>query len=416
MDLKLSKIHYGWWIVIFGGILTGLSTTMVNTLNSLYVIPITTEFGFTRSEYIMTSTLTAVAAIFGATLIGNYMDKNNMKKIQLVLILIMSLSYISFGVSSKLWQFYLASIIIGLIYMSIGMIPISIIIANWFDKRQGFAMSLVLAGIGIGGAILSPVTSSLIINYGWKMTRVYVGISYLIISLPIVLFILKPSPEDMGIKPYGYEEDDKEDEKKINHDSKVPMVKIKKSTYYKLFIIGVVVSGVVCNGGMQHMGPFVTDNHTQIIASYMIALYSFSAIFGKLLLGYIYDRFGNSMSMIFGGGMFTLAYVLMTFFPKSIILMTMAATAFGIGNSVGSVNINLVTYGIFGRNNYSKILPFVKSIQQVGMASGPILVSLLFEKFKGYFLPFSLSIFLTVFLTFSWIKSYKDAKEESGVS
>ena len=164
------------------------------------------------------------------------------------------------------------------------------------------------------------------------------------------------------------------------------------------------------------MGPFVTDNHTQIIASYMIALYSFSAIFGKLLLGYIYDRFGNSMSMIFGGGMFTLAYVLMTFFPKSIILMAMAATAFGIGNSVGSVNINLVTYGIFGRNNYSKILPFVKSIQQVGMASGPILVSLLFEKFKGYFLPFSLSIFLTVFLTFSWIKSYKDAKEESGVS
>jgi len=414
--VKKIKIHYGWWIVLFGGILTGFSTTMVNTLNSLYVIPITSEFSFTRSEYIMTSTLTAIAAIFGAPIIGRYMNKNNMKRIQVVLLFIMTLSYISFSIANKLWQFYLASVIIGLIYMSLGMIPISIIITNWFDKKQGFAMSLVLAGISIGGAVLSPITSTLIINYGWKMTRVYIGISYLLISLPIVAFILKPAPEDIGLKPYGWDESNDEVQKKIENKTKVPMEKIKKSTYYKLFLVGVIVSGIICNGGMQHMGPFVTDNHDQVIASLIISLYSFSAIFGKLLLGYLYDRFGNAVSMLFGGGMFTLAYILMAFFPKNLALMTMAAVIYGIGNSVGSVNINLVTYGIFGRENYGKVLSVIKSIQQVGMASGPILFSLLFEVSHDYKLPFTLSIALAILLSYSWIKSYKDAKIESGVS
>ena len=412
--MKISKIYYGWWIVVCGGIITGFSTTMVNTLNSLYVIPITLEFGFTRSQYIMTSTLTAVAAIFGAAIIGRMMTNKNMKKIQVFLLVTMTMAYMSFSISTKLWQFYIASIVIGFIFMSIAMIPVSVMIANWFDSKQGLAMSLVLAGIGIGGTILSPITSSLILEFGWRIARIYIAIAYLLISLPIIVFVLKSSPEEVGLQPYKEESKDKGSLKR-NAFKEYPTVEAAKKThYYVLFIFGVIASGVICNGGMQHMGPFVTDNHSSIIASYIISVYSFSAVFGKLLLGYLYDKFGNTKSLLFGGGMFAGAYVLMAFFPKNLILIVLAAIMFGVGNSLGSVSINLVTFSIFGKKNYSTMLSLAKSLQQIGMASGPIIVSLLFEKFNGYTVPFAASIIISILLMFSWIKSYNDAKKTIG--
>ena len=371
--MKERRIFYGWWIVFGGALSIAVTTTLVNTINSLYVIPISQDMGLTRSTYLVTSTITSVAAIFAAPISGRFMNRRNMKAIQLTAVVIMSLAYSSFAIASSVWHLYLASLVIGLMYMSIAMLPISVMIANWFEKKQGLAMSIVLAGIGIGGAVLSPVTTWLILNYGWRMSRIYLAALCLGANLISVLFILKPAPEDMGLRPYGSEEgDDDKGKTKMSpeHDVgiKIPMKTAKQKSFYFLMMLGMVSSGIACNGGMQHLGPFTTDLHDPIFASMIISLYSFSAIIGKLLLGWLHDRYGNNVSMIFGGGMFALSYIIMAFFGQSQTAMIAAALIFGTGNSIGSVNANLVTYSVFGRKNYSSVLSISKSIQQIGRA------------------------------------------------
>lgn len=374
--MKERKIFYGWWIVLGGALSIAITTTLVNTINSLYVIPISEEMGLTRSTYLVTSTITSIAAIFAAPVSGRFMNKKNMKTIQLAAVVIMALAYSSFAIASSVWHLYMASLVIGLVYMSIAMLPISVMIANWFEKKQGLAMSIVLAGIGIGGAVLSPVTTWLILNYGWRMSRLYLSALFLAANLVPILFILKPAPEEMGLQPYGFAQgDDKEKTKKLpEHDVgiRIPMEAAKKKSFYFLLMLGMITSGIACSGGMQHLGPFTTDLHGPIFASMIISLYSFSAIFGKLLLGWLHDRYGNNASMMFGGGMFALSYLIMAFFGQSQIAMIIAALIFGTGNSIGSVNANLVTYSVFGRG-CSKSLKLKRKESPSGFNPGEIL-------------------------------------------
>lgn len=412
--MEKRKIFYGWWVV-FGGMLTLATTsTLVNTTNSLYVIPISTEFGISRSTYLVTSTITAVAAIFAAPISGRFMNRGNMKKIQIIATVIMALAYSSFAIASKVWHMYLASLMIGIVYMSIAMLPISVMIANWFEKKQGLAMSIVLAGLGIGGAVISPLTTWLILNFGWRMSRVYLSGLILVGNLLPIVFILKPSPEEMGLEPYGLggEGETKKVNSSIENDIgiNIPMEAAKKKSFYYFLMLGMVVSGIICNGGMQHLGAFVTDLHDPIFASMIISLYSFSAIFGKLLLGWIHDKFGNNASVLFGTGMFGISFLLMTFLGSNKTALLISAIIFGTGNSIGSVNANLVTYSVFGRKYYSKILSMSKSMQQIGMALGPVIVGLLYDKSGSYNLAWILSFIGATIIAYSWTSAYSKSR------
>lgn len=113
--MKERKIFYGWWIVLGGALSIAITTTLVNTINSLYVIPISEEMGLTRSTYLVTSTITSIAAIFAAPVSGRFMNKKNMKTIQLAAVVIMALAYSSFAIASSVWHLYMASLVIGYI-------------------------------------------------------------------------------------------------------------------------------------------------------------------------------------------------------------------------------------------------------------------------------------------------------------
>ena len=90
--------------------------------------------------------------------------------------------------------------------------PVSMMITAWFTKRRGLAMSITLAGIGLGGSILAPLVNQFILNYGWRTAYQYTGFIIILIACPVVFFILRPTPESMGLKAYG--EDSTIEEKK----------------------------------------------------------------------------------------------------------------------------------------------------------------------------------------------------------
>ena len=57
--------------------------------------------------------------------------------------------------ASTLPQFYIISFIQGLFTTSAAMLPVNIVLTNWFRKKRGFIVSIAMAGSGIGGTVLS---------------------------------------------------------------------------------------------------------------------------------------------------------------------------------------------------------------------------------------------------------------------
>jgi MFS family permease len=420
--MKTSKIFYGWWVVLGGALIMAFATPMVNALSSLYVVPITEDLGLSRSVYVMTSTITAVAAILISPFIGKILTNKNMKRIQLIATVVLAISYASYAVAQNVYHLYLSSFFVGLTFMTAGMIPVSIVVANWFVKKQGLAMSIVLAGIGVGGTILSPIMTSVILNYGWRESRIYLSALFLVIIIPIILFLIKVTPEEMGLRPYGEAEDPVTKTESITAQNlevlpeslenkwKTPSG-AKKSSYTLLFMVGMFASGIICGGGTQHISAFNRDLYGAVFAGLIVSVYAFSGIGGKLLLGWINDRFGSNESLIFGGVLFGLSFALMAVFEQSQAALILAAVFFGIGISIGSVNTNLMTYAIFGKEDFSQMFSYSKSVQQAGMALGPLILALFYDTTGNYRFAWIFSTVVCVLTVMVLVRSYNASQK-----
>ena len=67
-------------------------------------------------------------------------------------------------------------------------------------------MSIAMAGIGVGGTIFSPIITTLLEYYGWRHTYQIMALIILVLAFPAAFFLLRKSPQDMGLLPYGSEE------------------------------------------------------------------------------------------------------------------------------------------------------------------------------------------------------------------
>ena len=101
---------------------------------------------------------------------------------------------------------YISSFFTGIFFLNAALIPVSMMITNWFVKKRGLAMSIAMAGIGVGGTIFSPIITTLLEYYGWRHTYQIMALIILVLAFPAAFFLLRKSPQDMGLLPYGSQE------------------------------------------------------------------------------------------------------------------------------------------------------------------------------------------------------------------
>ena len=73
---------------------------------------------------------------------------------------------------------------------------------QWFRRRRSLAISTLAAVASLGGLILVPLMSWIIIEFGWRFAFVICGAAYFVAILP-VSFFFRNRPEDMGLLPDG---------------------------------------------------------------------------------------------------------------------------------------------------------------------------------------------------------------------
>ena len=74
-----------------------------------------------------------------------------------------------------------------------------VIVARWFERRRGMAMAVLVAGGSVGGLIVVPFMSYALIEFGWRTAWLIVGIAALGLGVPLLLFVVRSRPSDMGL-------------------------------------------------------------------------------------------------------------------------------------------------------------------------------------------------------------------------
>jgi MFS family permease len=349
-----NRMFYGWWIVIGSVLITATMVPSVMAMANKFLIPVTTDMGISRSAFSLSNAILQAMGIFLSPYVTKKLATGNLKIIQMISIIVYCVVYATYGLAQSPIHLYITSFILGIAFLSGTIIPISIMITNWFEKNRGLAMSIGLAGVGIGGFILSPLITIWLENYGWRKTYFIYAFIMLLVSLPVSIFIFKKSPEDKGVKPLGAEEKYQKENKSGSFDLTISTREAFMKPFFIVLLLGLIFNGLINTGALGQFPPALEELHGPIVAATIISLYSIVGIFGKIILGWINDKFGIDKSILFGGITFALSFFMMLFASNRIIAYLMAIS-FGLGNAMGSVMPPLLTSAIFGPKRYGEV-------------------------------------------------------------
>lgn len=421
MEDKLNKkggFHYAWVILVVTTLTLGVYVPVVNSLSNSWQIAVTNDLGFSRTAFSFTGTITQAVGIFLGPVISVMLTKYNFKRIWTAAAITFALAVFGYSMAQSKYHFYILGFVVGASYITTAQIPMMMLINNWFQEKKGLATSIAVSGISAGGALLSPLINMLIENMGWRMSyRVY---ALIILTLAIVFgfFLIYLRPEDKGLKPYGYREEDESVSSLLDTNKSLNVgLTIGASlscSFFIFLLLGSVMNGL-SNGASLQFPPALQEAVGFQVAGSVVSIYLLVGVGGKLLLGRIADKYGIYHAIIFGASTLALSFVSMLLVDKPF-GPWLVAIVFGFGLALGSVLPPLVTSSIYGRKMYGEAYGFVQSSTQVGAAFGPLLVSFIFDSSGSYRFAWLINIGFAILTGLLWLLAHKTAKPYEGKS
>lgn len=383
---KKSKLHYSWVILAACFIVYMTVHTEVLQMGSLFTVPMYKDLQVPRTMLALQSVIIALSAVVTAPIWGKIYKKYNARYVLALCIGMTCLSIAGRGFMPNMIAILAITVVKGVFFAGSTVLPISILLTAWFQKKRALAISISSLGISLGGVILSPIVERLISNYGWRMADKVLGGITLVILVPVVLLLIRSKPKDMGLQPYGAEGVDLS---AAANAAKKPaltgmtVAEARRSPMLYLFLIAVFCM-TFANGAALQMAAYLTDiGYESATAAKAVSAYSAVAIFGKLLLGAILDKFGDKKGSAYVCITGVLTFICFSFAKQQIFFYGMILF-WGLTAGITNVLPTLLTSKIFGNRDYGPIYGTVLSANRFGGVIGNVLVSVLYDITKSY--------------------------------
>lgn len=397
-----KKIFYGWYIVFAGFLLMLTVYVLCISCASLFIKPTSSALGFSRGDFSLSTTILMLSYMIFSVIIGKFITIKNIKLVIITSILLTSIAFLGYYLSTSLYMFYIFSFVGGIGVSGSTLIPISILITNWFHKKRGLALALALTGSGVGGAIFSPLINFIIQNYGYKYAYLTLSIILILLVIPVFI-IIKPSPETIKLKPFGYESP-----LKLDNPIKegVTLKNALKNYRLYIFIFSLVIVGIIGNGVLIHFSAALTDTgYSESFAANSLSIGLLLLVIGKIIQGQVFDKFSMKSSLIYGWIFFSYTAFGLLFIDNKIMLI-IYIIGFGLGEGFVVVAPPLMTSSFFGEKDYSSIYGIANMSVALGGAIGTYLSGAIYDYFDSYTVAWKLYsilslIMLIIFLTLS---------------
>ncbi|MDB5459535.1 MAG: major facilitator superfamily permease, partial [Caulobacteraceae bacterium] len=173
------------------GLTWGASTIALMGLG-VFIRPLQMEFGWTRAQVALVSTVLNLVVVVMSPIQGMLVDKFGSRRVILPSLVIFSVGLmLLYYLPGRIEIFYLSWAV--LISLSVGLLPGSYlrVVGTWFNKRLGLAMGVANGGIGLGNILVPLVAAAVIATHGWRMAYVTLGLGVLLVVLPVCFLWLR---------------------------------------------------------------------------------------------------------------------------------------------------------------------------------------------------------------------------------
>jgi MFS family permease len=300
--------------------------------------------------------------------------------------LLLGLGTSALSVAATPWQLYASMLVMGAGWACTSTAAIAVILAGWFDRRRGLAISLALNGASMGGLVVAPLLVSLVHALGLSRAVPYLVCGALLVLLPLLLVCLKGNRPDRETDAPAAE---------VERDAK-PTLDSRGAVLCHLGFWSIALPFALAL--MAQVGFIVHQMSILLLqlgltsAGSAVAMTAGAATVGRLSLATVIDRVNQRLvaALSFASQAGGLGLILAC--PHAHWALYLGSVVFGL--SVGNVVTlpALIVQREFATRSFGLVIGLSSMIGQIGLSAGPGLLGLLRDLSGGYAVSIGLCV------------------------
>jgi MFS family permease len=368
------KLSYGWVVVGAGMLLTCVGIGSMLSL-AVFLQPIATDTGWSRSGISMAATLDFLFMGAASFFWGALSDRLGTRVVVLSGSVLLGTGLIAASRATTLLEFQLLfGVLIG---VAIGSYyaPMMAAATAWLEHRRSLAAALVSAGMGIGSMTISPLAAWLLNSFDWRSAMLTIGAATWAVLIPASVLVRPPPRAAHGSEAAS-----------PPADTDYPLTG-SQALLTPQFAALALTHFACCaahSGPLFHMVSYVAFcGVPALLAVSVFSLAGLSGLGGRITLGLIADRIGAKPTLVAGllvQALAISAYLFVGALGEFYALSVMFGLAYGGVMPLYAVLVS----DSFGPRIMGTTFGAVSMFANLGMALGPWAGGYVFDTYGSY--------------------------------
>jgi MFS family permease len=402
---RIRGIFYGWWVVLAACVIQSLNQGLLSQGFTVYFLPIQAEFGWSRTLVSSGYSLSQVESGFLGPLEGWLTDRFGPRRVVALGVALFGAGFIVFSQVNSVATYFAAFLLVAGGSSLGGFLPLSVAVLNWFVRKRTLALGIAMAGSGLAGLIV-PLVAWGVTTQGWRTTALVSGLVIWAVGIPTSL-LLRHRPEKYGLLPDGdritpadpvkrKEAESDRPKATIEDDGSFSTVEAIKTRSFWLIAFGHASAVLTVSAVSLHLAPHLVQQMGMSLASAgtIVALVLIISVVGRVLGGYLADRFNKRLVLVASMLSHTIG-LLMLAYAVSMAQIFLFALFHGLAWGARAPTQNAIRAEYFGRKSIGLILGIGTVVVTMASVSAPIFAGRLADLRGDYRMAFTILAIMT---------------------
>lgn len=286
---------YGHWLIVAGFVTQFVSVGAMNYATGSFLVPMTTELGWSRAEFILPRSLGQFVLAFTGFTIGARVDRFGARPFMLAGAALLAASLVALSFVTRWWEWIvLNGVALTMGAALLGSLVVNVTLSKWFVERRGTAIALASMGVSFGGIGVTPAITAFIDAFGWRAGWQAMAAATLLFTLPAAL-AMRRAPEDLGLHPDGKSAAQlaagEGTRAQADYDGSLTRAQALRTRAFYLLVLAFALFQINIPVVLLQTVPFLSDaGYPRSFGALMILVASVPALATKPLWGWLIDR------------------------------------------------------------------------------------------------------------------------------
>jgi MFS family permease len=378
-----KRFFYGWAILGVAGLGIFAGGPGQSHTFSVFVGPIGRDLGLSNAEIASAYGLATLGAALCLPTMGRLVDRYGTRRMSVVVFCLLGLACMLFGAAAGVLSLSLGFAALRFLGQGSVMLNCANLVAQWFSRRRGFALSLMVLGFGASMAVHPPLGQWLVAEIGWRKAWLVLGLLTWLIMLPPIVLLLYDKPEDRGLHPDG---DRAAAEAAAASAQSLPGLALREAlrtpTFYIVAAGWCAIAMLVTTLHFYQVSILRAQGVTAEIAARVFPVSALTMMLAMPFVGRAFDRF-RTRRVFATGLLVTSAALIGVTFVQSLPAAVAYAMLFGLNNAFSMTMFGYLMPRYFGRRHLGSLQGTGQMIAVIGASLGPLPVGFAFDYLGG---------------------------------